>query len=89
MATTTIPHPRERPCLSQALTDSEITDCLKNAFDSLSPEDQANVERALVDILAIPRMGMKSALRLLFVVMFGEELDQLDAAIKEGQLERA
>ena len=82
-----LPSPRQRACLSANLTDGEISGCLQRAYKSLSKEDQGNVMTALSDILEIRNMGPKAALRLLFVTMFGPQLDRLDTAVKETMLQ--
>jgi len=81
-----LPSPRQRACLSARLTDGEISGCLQRAYKSLSKEDQGNVMTVLSDILEIRNMGPKAALRLLFVVMFGDELDRLDTAIADTKI---
>ena len=83
---TILPQPGERPCLSQALTQTEINECLARAYGSLSEQDQGNVMAALAGILEIRNMGPSSALRLLLVVMFGPELDRLDSAITDTKI---
>lgn len=75
-----LPDPLRRPSLSK-LTDREISECLQRAFDSLEPEDQANVKAALEPLLEIPNMGMRSALRVAFVATQTADLDRLDAAL--------
>jgi hypothetical protein len=79
-----LPDPLRRPSLSK-LSQKEINDCLQRAFDSLPEEDQANVKAALGPLLEIPNMGLKSALRVAFVIMQAPNLDRLDATLKGGQ----
>ena len=81
-----LPFPKQRACLSAHLTDGEISGCLQRAYRGLSKEDQGNVMAALAGILDIRNMGPSSALRLLFVVMFGPELDRLDSAITDTKI---
>ena len=81
-----LPQPRQRACLSAHLSDAEINGCLQRAYRGLSKTDQDNIMAVLSDILDIRNMGPSSALRLLFVVMFGDQLDRLDAAITKGDL---
>jgi hypothetical protein len=75
--------PLKRPSLA-LLSDKEISGCLKRAFDSLSKQDQTNVEVVLEGLMSIPNMGLRSALRVLFVIHQGDELDRLDAVLKGG-----
>ena len=78
-----LPTPKQRPSLSR-LSEREIGDCLKRAFDSLSDEDQANIKRAIAPLLDIRNMGLTSALRVLFVTSQGAALDRLDAAVSSS-----
>jgi hypothetical protein len=73
----------KRPSLSK-LSEKEISACLQRAFDSLSEEDQENVKAALEPLTGLRNIGLKSALRLAFVVTQADDLDRLDAAVKGG-----
>jgi len=75
---------KERPSLSQALSDREISDLLVGTYAKLPKPDQKAIAHALAGILSIQGMGIKTALRLLFVTHFGPELDRLDRAVLHG-----
>ena len=70
---------------TQLLSHKEVNDCLKRAFDSLSPKDQASIERAIAPLLEIPKMGMASALRLLFAVDRADDLTRLNQTLVKGE----
>ena len=66
------------------LSMGELTQCLQQAFDTLSEEDQENIMRVISPILEIPRMGLVSALQLLFAIYRAGDLARLNETLVKG-----
>ena len=66
------------------ITQGELTECLRAAFDALSPEDQESLNRAMKPLLDIPKMGLISALELLFKLYRAGDLARLNETLVKG-----
>lgn len=70
--------------IREALTEGEINDCLSRAFLSLSPKDQENLQPVIDELVEMPLMGPKGALRLIFAVDQAPALAKLNETLKGG-----
>lgn len=70
--------------IREVLTEKEINDCLRQAFQALPAEDQKNIQLVIDELIKIPRLGPVSALNLLFAVDQAPTLARLDEVLKGG-----
>ena len=66
------------------LTQGELTQCLRAAFDSLPQEEQEQIKRIIAPLMEIPRMGFLSALEVLFKLCRADDLARLNQVITKG-----
>ena len=71
-----------RSVIHEKLTEKEINDCLRQAFLALPAEDQENIQLVIDKLTEIPRMGLASALQLIFAVEQAPALEKLNETLE-------